>query len=108
MNFESWLEQTQPRRDTITAFSKAVILDVDTAIDYSGQIGMMENQADAFAKTEFARCIREAKTRWPEHAAKEREIFVRAELAPMFQFVADLSIIGRVIRDRLYNRNASR
>lgn len=108
ISFDEWLSQTQARRDEITAFSKVSIVNVDKAIDYSAEIGIMENQADAYAKVELAKAIRDSKRAFPAHSAKEREIFVRANLAPMFQFVQDLAIIGRVLRDRIYNRNASR
>lgn len=106
--FSKWIADTSDRRGEIIDFSKVAILNVDKAIDYSAEIGLMENEADAFAKLEFARALRESKEKYPGYAAKEREIFVRADLAHMFQFVADLAIVGRVLRDRIYNRNASR
>ena len=107
-SFDEWLVETQPKRDEITAFSKVAILNVDKAIDYSGEWGMMENKADAFAKVQYASSLRESKEKYPDSTAKEREVYVKSDMAHMFQFVADLSIIGRVLRDRIYNRNASR
>lgn len=107
-SFPDWLTRTQAIRDEITAFSKVTIVNVDKAIDYSAELGLIENRADAYAKIEFAKALRESKAKYPGYAAKEREAFVRADLAPMFQFVQDLAIIGRVLRDRIYNRNASR
>lgn len=106
--FESWLSATQERRDEITAFSKVSIVNVDKAIDYSAEIGLMENRADAYAKLAYAKALRESRKTYPEASQKEREVFVKADLSTMFQFVADLAIIGRVLRDRIYNRNASR
>lgn len=106
--FDAWLTETADRRSAILEFSKVAIVNVDKAIDYSAEMGLMENRADAFAKLEFAKALREAKKKYPEATAKEREAYVKADMAPTFQFVADLAIIGRVLRDRIYNRNASR
>lgn len=108
MTFDDFLTSTQSRRDEITAFSKIAMVQVDKAIDCSAELGIMENQADAFAKVEFAKAMREARKTYPDATAKEREVFVKADLAVMFQFVADLAIVGRVLRDRIYNRNSSR
>lgn len=108
MTFDEWLAQGQSRRDEITAFSKVAIVNVDKAIDYSAELGLMENKADAYAKTEYAKALRESRKTYPEASQKEREVFVKADLATMFQFVADLAVINRVLRDRIYNRNASR
>ncbi len=108
MSFEDWLTESQARRDEITAFSKVAILNVDKAIDYSGEMGLMENKADAYAKTEYAKALRESRKTYPDASQKEREVFVKADLAQMFQFVADLAIIGRVLRDRIYCQNRSR
>ena len=107
-SFDSWLTETQPKRDEITAFSKVAIVNVDKAIDYSGEWGLMENKADAFVKVEFAKSLRESKSKYPDATAKEREVYVKSDLSTMFNFVSDLSIIGRVLRDRIYNKNSSR
>lgn len=106
--FDAWITQTQPLRDEITAFSKVAMVNVDKAIDYSAELGLMENKADAYAKLEYAKALRESRKTYPEASQKEREVFVKADLAQTFQFVADIAIIGRVLRDRIYNRNASR
>lgn len=107
-SFSDWLTATQSRRDEITAFSKIAMVNVDKAIDYSAELGIMENKADAFIKLEFAKALRESRKTYPDATAKEREAYVKADMAPMEQFVRDLAIIGRVLRDRIYNRNASR
>ena len=107
-SFDSWLTETQPKRDEITAFSKVAIVNVDKAIDYSAEIGTMENKADAFVKIAYATALRDARYKYPDANAKEREVYVRSDMALMFQFVADLAIIGRVLRDRIYNKNSSR
>lgn len=107
-DFYSWLCETEARRTEILEFSKVAIVNVDKAIDYSAELGIMENKADAYAKLEFAKALREAKKKYPEATAKEREVYVKADMVPMFQFAADLAIVSRVIRDRLYCRNASR
>lgn len=106
--FEAWLESTQARRDEITAFSKIAMVNVDKAIDFSAELGIMENKADAFVKLEFAKALRESRKTYPDATAKEREAYVKADMAKMEQFVRDLATVARVIRDRLYCRNASR
>lgn len=106
--FEKWLTATQARRDEITAFSKIAMVNVDKAIEFSAEMGLMENKADAFVKVEFAKALRESRKTYPDATAKEREAYVKADMAAMDQFVRDLAIIGRVLRDRIYNRNASR
>lgn len=107
-DFDSWLMQTDARRSEIIEFSKVVIVNVDKAIEYSAEMGLMENKADAFVKVEFAKALRESRKTYPDATAKEREAYVKADMAPMEQFVKDLAIIARVLRDRIYNRNASR
>lgn len=108
MTFNEWLAATWERREAIITFSKVAIVDVDKAIDYSAELGLMENEADAMAKLEYAKALRESRKTYPDASQKEREVFVKADLALMFQLVADLAIISRVLRDRIYCRNASR
>lgn len=103
-----WLAETEARRKEIIEFSKIAIVNVDKAIDYSAEIGQMENRADAYLKLEMAKALRESSTKYAGYSAKEREAFVRADISPLARFVADLAIVGRVLRDRIYNRNASR
>lgn len=106
--FDKWLTETEQRRSEIIAFSKIPVLDVDKAIEFSAEMGMMENQADSYAKLALAAALRDSRAKYPEYSAKYREILVRADLDPYFKFSKDLAIIGRVLRDRIYNRNASR
>lgn len=108
ITFDDWLKKTQCIRDEITAFSKVSIVNIDKAIDYSAEIGLMENMADSYAKLEFARLLREARTVYPDATAKEREAYVNAAMIAIKQFVSDLAIIGRVLRDRIYCQNRSR
>jgi len=106
--FEEWLNSTQARRDEITAFSKVAMVNVDKAIEYSAEISIMENQADAFVKVEFAKALREARKKYPDATAAERLAYVKSDISQISLFVQELAVIGRVIRDRLYCRNASR
>lgn len=119
VDFESWLEQTQAKRDELAEYGRSPmntdagerILDMDKAIQNSDDAGRLRADAEAYLTQYMAQAWLEVCKKYEDHPAKVREVLVKDRVRDIQRIVDGISITERTIKNRIYaamNQNRSR
>lgn len=117
LDFDSWLASTAERREDLMKYSVSPLpkdltqrhQDIDECIQAESDACGLLADAESFFSLARAQATLEIQHKYPELAAKERDIMLEAEIRDIKRLVAGLKIVAQSLKSRRFSSmNAGR